>query len=294
MKIDKIIIAVLALIAILVVLLAGIGLCSFCMFANNIKTTSFNNPIEHREDKTIHDGAASVSIDVNTIGGNIEISESTTDKIEVIYDVYATQGRLYDIVTGTNYSMEGDMLKIKATAKFPDDPSTLIGIRGAHVLVKVPRNASYSLNLKTMGGNVIVPDIQGNSLKAETMGGKIDLNGVSYDSVTANTAGGNINAEYNARTAVFETMGGNIVLDAKQSAGTINANTAGGDIRVTLPQDTLFTIDASTMGGRVNHGSIHMDATEEARTKLIGPTEGGAGNLSVSLKTMGGDIEISY
>jgi DUF4097 and DUF4098 domain-containing protein YvlB len=294
MKLDKIIIGVLALIAILVLLLAGIGVCGFCLFANKITTTSFTSPVEHREDKTVHDGAANVSIEVDTIGGNIEISESTSDKIEVIYDVFATEGHLYDIVTGTNYSTEGDTLKIKATAKIPDYRSPMMGTRGAHVYVKVPKNASYSLNLNTAGGNVIVPDLRGESLRIATLGGYIELNGANYETITANTAGGDINAEYDAKKAVFDTLGGEIVLNAKQTNGTIKANTAGGDVRVTLPEGTLFTVDASTMGGRVTHGSIQMDATDETRTRLDGHTQNGAGNLDITLKTMGGNVEISY
>ncbi|WP_424358694.1 DUF4097 family beta strand repeat-containing protein [Methanocella sp. MCL-LM] len=296
--IDKIIVAILAIIAILVLLFAGIGFCGLCMFVNNVENnTGFNGLVEHREDKTIHAPAQKVSIEGYTLGGDVEVSESTTGNIEVIYDVYAPQGHLDDIVTGTNYSMEGDTLKIKATAKFPDNMGSLsmVGTRGANLHIKVPKNATYDLNLNTLGGRVIVPDLQGSNLKISTMGGDIDLDNVSYDSITATTAGGDITAEYDAGKAVFETMGGRIVLNTKQATGTMNASTAGGDIRVTLPDDTRFTIDASTMGGRVTHGSINMaDAAEKSKTRLSGSTEGGVGSLDIDLKTMGGDIEISY
>lgn len=294
MKLDKVIIGVLALIAILVLLLAGIGVCGFCLFANKITTTSYTSPVEHREDKTIHDGAANVSIDVDTFGGDIEVSESTSDKIEVIYDVFATEGHLYDIVTGTNYSTEGDTLKITATAKIPDYKSTMIGTRGAHVYVKVPKNASYSLNLHTMGGDITVPSLHGNAVYMDTMGGELKLAGGQYETVYLNTMGGDITASYEASKATLKTLGGRIEIDTTQTTGKLDANTMGGDIDVRLPAGTLFTVDATTMGGRVSAGSIQMNASEKTKTRLIGHTQGGAGSLDIYLNTMGGDIEISY
>ena len=294
MQIDKIIIAVLALIAILAMLLVGAGICGLCMFANNIQTGGYMSPVEHREDKTTHDGAAKVSIEADTFGGNVEISESTTDKIEVIYDAYASAGHLNDIVTGTNYSMEGDTLKITAITKIRENANMVTGRLGAHINIKVPKNASYSFNLNTAGGNIIVTELNGSRLKAATAGGNIDFSGGKYDTIIVNTAGGNVHATYDANTATFQTLGGNIYITSKQTAGTLNLNTAGGNVAVRLPQGTQFTVDATTMGGKVTHGSIPLVTTDESRSKLTGHTEGGAGALSIDLRSMGGNIEISY
>ena len=294
MQIDKVIIAVLALIAILAVLLVGAGVCGLCLFANNVQTSGYMSPVEHREDKTVHDGADKVSIEADTFGGNIEISESTTDKIEVVYDVYASEGHLNDIVTGTNYSRDGDTLKITAITRIRDNANMITGRLGAHINIKVPKNASYSLNLNTAGGNIIVTELNGSRLKTATAGGNIDFNGGKYDTISVNTAGGNVHATYDADTATFQTLGGNIYITSKQTAGTLNANTAGGNVEVRLPQGTQFTVDATTMGGKVTHGSIPLVTTDESRSKLSGHTEGGSGALSIDLRSMGGNIEISY
>ncbi len=78
--------------------------------------------------------------------------------------------------------------------------------------------------------------------------------------------GGQIEAETTQTTGSFyaNTLGGNIELDTQQTEGTIYANTLGGNVRVRLPADTLFTVDASTFGGRVRHGSIHMNPTTDS------------------------------
>jgi DUF4097 and DUF4098 domain-containing protein YvlB len=108
----------------------------------------------------------------------------------------------------------------------------------------------------------------------DTLGGKLNLNGGRYDIVYMNTAGGDISATYEASNVTPRTLGGNV--------------------RVRLPADTLFTVDASTFGGRVRHGSIHMSPTTNTDWSLAGPTDGGAGNLKVTMKTMGGNIDIDY
>lgn len=294
MKLDKVIIAGVAIVAILVIILFLGGACAACLFLGNVhKVVENSYTVEHREDKTVHAAAPNVDLEVNTLGGNIEIQDSTDGNIEVIYDVYASDGHLMDIMTGTNYSQDGDTLKIKAQTKLTHNNDLVIGNRGAHVYVKVPKNTSLNLSLKTLGGNIIVPAHSGNNVILNTLGGFIDLNG-QYNMVRVNTAGGRIDADYGATDATFETLGGSINLIASQTSGSLKANTAGGDIHVRLPRDTQFKVDASTMGGQVKHSFIRMAPTTETSSHLVGPTEAGAGNLTVDLRTMGGNIEISY
>ena len=128
----------------------------------------------------------------------------------------------------------------------------------------------------------------------DTLGGKLNLNGGRYDIVYMNTAGGDIHASYEASNVTLKTLGGqdrgrttqttgsfyantlggNIRSDTQQTEGTIYANTMGGNVRVRLPADTLFTVDASTFGGRVRHGSIHMSPTTDTDWSLVGPYPG--------------------
>jgi DUF4097 and DUF4098 domain-containing protein YvlB len=122
--------------------------------------------------------------------------------------------------------------------------------------VKVPRNATINLSLQTLNGDVIVPALNGNGLEAHSNNGNIDL------TIKNNSA--------------------------------INADTLNGNINVKLQDGTLFSVDASTMNGKVGHGQIHMASDKETSTQLIGHTEAGSGSLNMYLRTMNGNIEISY
>jgi hypothetical protein len=297
MQLDKVIVAGIAIIAALAIILFISGACAACLFLGNVSNNVGNEfPVEHREDKTVHAAAPNVDLDVTTIGGKVEIVDSADGNVEVVYDVFASPGHLDDVRTGTDYSQSGDTLKIRAEAKIPDiDRLVNIGVtRGANVIVKLPKDAKVNLNLNTLGGDIVVPERNGGRMELNSMGGKIRVNGGQYSTVKATTAGGDIYARYGATYATFETMGGGIYLDANQTTGSLKATTAGGDIDVTLPDGTLFTIDASTMGGQVRHGYIPMDATTENDMRLVGKTEAGPGTLDIELRTMGGDVEIGY
>lgn len=293
--IDKIIIAILAIIAILVLLFAGVGFCGLCMFANNVQTGTYTT-VEHREDKTTHAAAENVELYVDTVGGDITIEESATAaNITITYEVYAPAGKLDNMLTSTrSVRVNDNTTRITAKAERRAGTTPMSGSWGAHVTVTVPENASYYLDLHTMGGDITVPPLHGNAVYLNTMGGELKLYGGKYETVYLNTMGGDITASYEASNVTLKTLGGRIEVDTTQTTGKLDADTMGGDIEVSLPAGTLFTIDAASMGGKVTHGTIQMNATEKTRTKLVGATLDGAGTLDISLNTMGGDIEVSY
>ena len=58
-------------------------------------------PLEQRQDKTTNIATQNVEIQAITFNGNIVIETSTSDQIEVIYDLQAPQGHLNEITTST-------------------------------------------------------------------------------------------------------------------------------------------------------------------------------------------------
>jgi DUF4097 and DUF4098 domain-containing protein YvlB len=291
MILGKVVIVGLAFIAILAIIFAiGIAVA----IGGYYTLLSHDGIMEQREDTTTHAPAGNVVIDASTFGGNIEVQDSDTGDIEVIYDVHATQGHLDDIVTGTNYSMDGDTLDINAVARLTSYSSMLSVNRGADIYLKLPKNATYSFTLNTNGGNVKVPDTNGANMNIETLGGNVDLNNVSYGSMTVHTSGGSIDADYSAATSSFDTQGGDIDLHAGESEGNINAYTSGGNIDVWVPYGTLFSVDARTNGGQVQYAPTTMMLSENNEEHIVGYMGAGEGNLSMSLQTLGGDIDLGY
>jgi DUF4097 and DUF4098 domain-containing protein YvlB len=212
--------------------------------------------VEHRQDKTVHDAAENIDLTVTTFNGNIEILESPEYDIEVTYNISAPEGHLQHIVTGTNGSRDGNTLKLTAEAKLSDTNEKLPINHGCDIIVKVPKNSTYNLNIMTSNGNVKVPQLNGSKMIIDTSNGNIDVVAGNYS--------------------------------------TVNLATSNGNIDVKLLSGTQFFVDASTSNGRIERGSIQMQADKDSRTSLIGSTASGRGNLHMVLQTSNGNIDLSY
>jgi hypothetical protein len=234
---------------------------------------------------------------VDTINGNVVIQESASaTDITVTYDVFYPEGHMSDMQTGTRSDIvNNNTVRITAEAKRNPD-YLLTGNYGAHVTVLVPKNSSYVLHLSTMNGDVRVAPLHGSAAFLDSKNGDVILNGGSYTMVRMETWNGNVEAGegYETTNATLITRNGRIEADTLQTAGTLYADNWNGRVQVTLPAGTLFTIDARTSNGRVSRDSLQLNATVDKNTELKGYTAGGAGNLTVTLRTLNGEIDIGY
>lgn len=217
---------VIALIVGIVGVLAGVIILNFGSYTIT----------EHTEITTTHDGADNIELDISTFNGNVEIREAADDKVTIVYDIIAPAGHMNDVFTGSNSSrVDNYTMKISAEAKIlhPDDGFT--GIRGANIIVKVPRGSHYILNLSTLNGNVNVPDIGGASfyrIDADTLNGNVvvRLHEGTQFYVDASTINGHVNhglihmapTTENAKTLIGATEAGNGSL--RMSLHTMNGN----------------------------------------------------------------------
>jgi DUF4097 and DUF4098 domain-containing protein YvlB len=300
---DKVIIAGIAIVVVLAIIAIIGAACCACLICVATSSTNWGSwggysaQTEHRTDMTVHEGAANIELYVDTINGNIVIQESATiTNVTVTYDVFFPQGHTDDMQTGTRSDIiNNDTVRITAEAK-RNPGYILTGNYGAHITVLVPRNSSYTLHLSTLNGDVNVAPLHGSAAYLDSKNGDVSLNGGSYDTVRMETFNGNVEAMggYESNNATLINRNGRIEVDTLQTAGTLNADTWNGRIDVTLPMDTLFTVDASTWNGQISHSLIPMTATTDKKTQLIGYTTGGRGNLTLTLTTRNGEIDIGY
>jgi DUF4097 and DUF4098 domain-containing protein YvlB len=210
------------LVIVLIVGIAGVIAGIITLNFGSLTTT------EHMEVTTTHDGAENIELDVNTLNGNVEIQEAADDKVTVVYDIIASKGHLHDVLTGTNGSRVDDnnTVKIVAEAKVLHPDDGFIGTRGANIIVKVPRGTHYSLNLSTLNGDVIVPDISG----------------ASFSRIAADTLNGNVNVRLHEGTLFYV------------EATTINGRVRHGFIHMTPVTENDRTPVGETAAGA---GSLH-------------------------------------
>jgi DUF4097 and DUF4098 domain-containing protein YvlB len=176
------------------------------------------------------------------------------------------------------------------------------------------------LRAKTSGGDINIGEV-GGAVAASTAGGDIKIR-KSAGNVTASTAGGDIRMGSASGTVKAKTAGGDIRLEringsveAKTAGGEVEAElvpsgkgrsrlaTAGGDVRLFIPESACATIEARIRvhgwwGADMQRYNIKSDYKAETfeRSKDDEEIHGtyilNGGGESISLETVNSDIEI--
>ncbi|MDP1676873.1 MAG: DUF4097 family beta strand repeat-containing protein [Bacteroidota bacterium] len=119
-------------------------------------------------------------------------------------------------------------------------------------------------SLSTAGGDVRVGKVSGSAF-LRTAGGDLNLKGAS-GTVEAKTAGGDIDLKNITGSIEASTAGGNVNAELIPSGkGNSKLKTAGGDVRLSLPENAKATIEA-TIRLRDNWGSSSRKSKYEIRS----------------------------
>lgn len=226
------------------------------IFTGYILLNSGLAPLEQREDKTTNVATQNVAIKAATFNGDIVITESTSDQIEVTYNVEAPKGHISEIkTTTTNQTLNGNT-EIVTEAKIENPNNQLKVNYRASITIKLPSSSQYNLTLSTSNGNIIKPQLNDMTLKATTDNGYIDIK--------------------------------------DDNATSIEASSLNGNVKLSLVDDTLFQVNANTANGHVTYQGIAMSTSIQTSTHLKGNTTAGSGDLNLNLSTDNGNITIEY
>jgi len=221
---------------------------------------------------------------------------------------------------------EGSTLSIETkypkTKKFWGSDSLNVSV---DYRVTVPEKAS--VDVRNISGDAVIAGI-GGALKAEVVSGSLEVRGATagadakvtsgdlkvYDVVgdvyLTNTSGeitaarikGSVEAGVvsgtldirevtEARNLSGQTVSGDCNVQAKILPGArVSLKTHSGDVRLTLPADTGFELDASCFSGSIE-SDFPVTAVGKISSKRVTGTVGGGG-ASVTLKAFSGNIEL--
>ena len=249
-----------------------------------------------------------------TSGGDIVIKTGAGDQVRVVakQTVRASnEAEADELLKKLELTLAQEGNDVVATAKYASRIGVVItGIwPPVSVAFEVTLPASFNVELKTSGGDIVCGDLQGRAA-ANTSGGDVRL-GRMGGGVQVQTSGGDIVLEQATGPAKLHTSGGDIkvgtvlnTLNASTSGGDVSAKfsgglkdessltTSGGDIRAVVDDNAAFQLDASTSGGDVeaDHLTLTIERGGHGRSKLAGKVNGGGPFLK--LRTSGGDIDI--
>jgi Putative adhesin len=273
------------------------------------------------------------SLHIETQGGNVSVQPSTDGTVKIIAKekIHAdSETEADEILKDLTLTIEQEGNVVSAVAKYEKDK---IGMHwGSWPPVQVDfvitAPASFTSDLRTSGGNLVVGDFAG-KVHARTSGGEVKLGKLGADvdaatsgggvslvegrgSVKLNTSGGNVFVGHAVGVTDLRTSGGDIKVDSVEN--TLQASTSGGDIRVgfvgplkgdcslgtsggtvkvTVDKAAAFKLDASTSGGDVKAQglTITLDSGGQRKSHLAGTVNGGGPLLK--LRSSGGDVAVA-
>ncbi|MCH2449288.1 MAG: DUF4097 domain-containing protein [Gracilimonas sp.] len=269
--------------------------------------------------------SGSVSLEVQTSGGSIQVEGSNDDEVLVEmyvrrrgkfveageadlddYEISITQNGNTVSAIADRKSNRGwnwnDGYSISFVVYTPKETRTRLKTSGGSLTA---RNLAGSQELRTSGGSITTEGIQG-QMVLRTSGGSISITDVQGDA-EAKTSGGTIRADMVVGNLDANTSGGSIRLtgiegnvEAKTSGGSISAEilaprdiidlrTSGGSITVTVPDSQGYDLDLDA--NRVYAELINFNGRAE-RDEIRGTFNGGGTMLKA--KTSGGSIRLKY
>ncbi len=274
--------------------------------------TALSAELEFRERVPVKPGG---TLEIELSAGSIEVE--TDDEPEVSIEAQATGWGAGSM----RFELTSDGVDARLTGKPRAWFGPLLVSPRVRVQVRVPEK--YSIKLQTGGGSIEIHDLGGTAV-ARTNGGSIELDGAEGP-VELTTSGGSIDVEDVRGDLSVHTSGGRIRISdvtgrveartsggpiqvhdiggpvlARTSGGSISVRfsaapagdleTSGGSIEAEFEDDSRFTLEAETIGGRVRIEPEIQITGSIARDRIVGDINGGGPSLR--LKTSGGNVRV--
>ncbi|WP_164122267.1 MULTISPECIES: hypothetical protein [Sphingobacterium] len=249
-------------------------------------------------------GPASIEVWVSRNGSRL----SSSDNLEALFrehfdvSIELQGGKLSATAKRKNGKRGNNPLSVAFHVIVPQKINTNLQTAGGSINLNTLsglqnfQTSGGSLNLKTIsgqisgqtaGGSINAVDCDG-TIQLTTSGGSINLDQVT-GKITVSTSGGSINGKKLSGTIQGQTSGGSITMDMLNVSDNIAFSTAGGSIRIHVPQGS-YIIDLN--GSRVSLPSSANFSGISKKTFAKGTINGGGKKISGS--TSGGSISLEF
>ena len=245
--------------------LVGVSLLVASAYACGAQETRFTRDgfsfKERTHQKYTVDGAGTLTVDADF--GSIRVESWSNDEVDVEIEKRRT-GISEDSARDAFRDVAVDISQQENDVNVRIDRDRNYGFDNVSLDIRVRLPESYSLDLKTSGGDITVGSTDG-EVTVRTSGGDIEIDQAGGNT-EATTSGGDIRIGHTTGEVTAKTSGGDITIE--RANGAVDVHTSGGDVTIDSAEGSL---KAGTSGGDIAIGNA---------------TDGG-----VTATTSGGDIE---
>lgn len=266
--------------------LVGVSLLVASAYACGAQETTFMRDgfsfKERTHQKYTVDGAGTLTVDADF--GSIRVESWSNDEVDVEIEKRRT-GISEDSARDAFRDVAVDISQQENDVNVRIDRDRNYGFDNVSLDIRVRLSESYSLDLKTSGGDIDVGDLRGDVL-ARTSGGDVNVGNVTDAVIRVHTSGGDVTIKGGGRETKVSTSGGDI--EIRDARGEVDVSTSGGDVTI---GGAAGEVTAKTSGGDITVGSTDGEVTVRTSGGDIEIDQAG-GNTEAT--TSGGDIRIGH
>ncbi len=222
------------------------------------------------------------SIKVNWTNGKINIEsydgeDTVISETEVAEKENKLRWRVEDGVLKIQQMAAGIRFGLKKTPK-----KTLT--------VKIPSSAAEklkSVNTDSVSAEVnIIGVAASGKIEIDTVSGSAELKNIKTARLDIDTVSGEVNAEGEISELESDSVSGDITVSSAVSLEKLDCDSTSGNIRLTIPKDSGFTLKADTVSGDISCG---LPTVSESKNRRVC----GDGSADFETDTVSGDLIIT-
>jgi len=183
--------------------------------------------------------------------------------------------------------------------------------QNAKLEITLPKSYSNKLSLESSSGNMSLNNVSLSDLTCALSSGNLSIKDLTITNLKCTSSSGTLNGTaINTVDSIFSSSSGNILLkkftgniETTTSSGdtkigyekfnnTLNAHTSSGNVRLTLPKNSEFNLDALSNSGNINC-SFPLDIKNSYKKKTLQGTVKNDTN-KIYLRTSSGNINITH
>jgi lia operon protein LiaG len=268
---------------------------------------NFNVATETINDSKTFEPSEVSSIEVDLVSDDLNIIPTTKGDISVhFYGEVSTNVRrnLPELVAYKT----GDKLYVEVSQSL--DIVIGINIRRTTVDIYIPEIMLEDMDINVVSGNIKVEDLKVDELVIDSTSGDMKLDKISSEKIRIESTSGDVAVrDYTGNIDVSNTSGdislmsgtenedifvksvsGDIFIE-QDGVSDMEIGVTSGDIRIALPQDSEFKLNASTLSGEIEH-DFPLKIESSSRRNLEGSI--GDSEYRITVDTTSGDITVGY
>lgn len=221
-------------------------------------------------DVTTHD-APRAEVDVRALADD----DASREAVEQTHVELRPDGELRIEVPRRHGSFFGRDPRIRIDVRLPEGSSLAFKTASGDVTTS---GRLAEVQGKTASGDVTIADAE--TVEVESASGEVRLGRIS-GRLVASSVSGDVRVDHAESGATASAVSGDIELD-RVGGGEVNVRSVSGDVRVGIPEGTRVHVDVTTLSGDLSSDLELGD----------GPGEGSGPLVTVSGKTVSGDVRI--